>query len=70
MNELNLYIQKVIWYAEMEYDAEPITVEQFYQIPISNIMFNFVFDYYSNNKPFQNCTCALMDYLRELAKSE
>lgn len=69
MNELNQYIQKVIWYAEQEYEAEPITVEQFYQTPISNIMFNFVFDYYSNNKPFQNCACALMDYLRELAKS-
>jgi hypothetical protein len=70
MNELNQYIQKVIWYAEQEYEAEPITVEQFYQNPISNITFNFVFDYYANNKPFQNCACALMDYLRELASQK
>ena len=67
MNELNLYIQKVIWYAEQEYEAEPITVEQFYQTPISNIMFSFVFDYYSREIPFQNCACALVNYLRQLA---
>ena len=54
MLELNEYIKKVIWYAEQEYDAEPITVEQFYQTPISNIMFSFVFDYYSREIPFQN----------------
>lgn len=67
MSELDQYIKKVIWYAEQEYDAEPITVEQFYQTPISNIMFSFVFGYYSRNISFQNCACALMDYLRELA---
>ena len=67
MLELNEYIKKVIWYAEQEYDAEPITVEQFYQTPISNIMFSFVFDYYSREIPFQNCACSLVNYLRELA---
>jgi|688.fasta_scaffold399822_1 hypothetical protein len=70
MLELNEYIQKVIWYAQQEYDAEPITVEQFYQTSISNIMFNFVFDHYVKNTPFQNCAGSLIKYLRELAKSE
>ena len=67
MNELNEYIKKVIWYAEQEYEAEPITVEQFYQTSISNIMFSFVFDYYSRNISFQNCACDLIIYLRQLA---
>jgi hypothetical protein len=70
MLELNEYIKKVIWYAEQEYDAEPITVEQFYQTPISNIMFSFVFDYYSREIPFQNCACSLVNYLRELASQK
>lgn len=69
MLELNEYIKKVIWYAEQEYDAEHITVEQFYQTSVSNIMFNFVFDYYSKNAPFQNCACDLINYLRQLASN-
>lgn len=70
MSELDEYIKKVIWYAEQEFELEPITVEQFYQTPISNIMFNFVFNHYVKNSPFQNCACSLVDYLKQLTSQK
>lgn len=67
MLDLNNYIQKVIWYVSEEYCFEKITVEQFFQIPHSNIIFDFVYNNYVKEVPFQNCACELVNYLNKLA---
>ena len=66
MNEFQIYIKKVMWYAEQEYGVVAVSIEEFEKSDYGNVLINHCFSYFSSNKPFQNCACSLVEYMRQL----
>lgn len=61
MSDIQEYIQKVMWYASMEYDIPMVSVEDFESMPHSNVFMSHVLNFFLQNKPFQNCACFLVE---------
>ena len=66
MNEFHEYVKKVMWYAEQEYEVPAVSVEDFEKSPNSNVLISHCFEYFSGNKPFQNCACSLIEYMKQM----
>jgi hypothetical protein len=62
MNELHVYIKKVMWYGYQEYDIPMVSVEEFEKSPIA---LNHVMNYFLGKQPFQNCATSLIEYLEK-----
>lgn len=61
------YLKKVMWYAEQEYEVPAVPVEVFESSPNSNVILSHCFGYFSNNSPFQNCACSLVEYMKQFS---
>jgi hypothetical protein len=70
MNEFHEFIKKVMWYCEQEYEIPSVTVEEFEKSEHGNILINHCFNYFAENRPFQNCACSLVEYMKQLTNRE
>lgn len=66
-DEFKNYLKKVMWYAEQEYGVVAVSVEEFEKGQFGNVLLSHCFGHFSDNKPFQNCACSLVEYMRQLS---
>ena len=64
--DFHLYLRKVMWYAEQEYEIPAVPVEVFEKSPNANVLIGHCFGYFSSNHPFQNCACSLVEYMKQM----
>lgn len=63
--DFRLYLKKVMWYAEQEYEIPAVEVDDFEKSPNANIILGHCLTYFSSNSPFQNCACSLVEYMKQ-----
>lgn len=68
--EFDLYLKKVMWYAEQEYDVPAVSVAEFRSGTFGNVLISHCFSFFSSNHPFQNCACTLVEYTKKLIDSQ
>ena len=68
--DFHLYLKKVMWYAEQEYDIPTVTIEEFQSGQFGNVLVSHCFTFFSSSLPFQNCACSLVEYTKRLVDSQ